>query len=121
MVDYDCPVSAATSSSSSITSPRTLASVMSYDHLSPVRRSFVLNVGMVDEPQHYQEVVKFLEWRNAMKLELDALQSNNTWTITPLPPHIHAIGCKWVFKVKYKFDGSIKRYKARLVAKGCTQ
>ena len=32
-----------------------------------------------------------------------------------------AIGCRWVFKLKRKHDGSIDRYKARLVAKGFSQ
>lgn len=32
-----------------------------------------------------------------------------------------AIGCKWVFKVKYNSDGSIEKYKARLVAQGFCQ
>ena len=31
------------------------------------------------------------------------------------------MGCKWVFAVKLKADGSLERYKARLVAKGYTQ
>ncbi|XP_059315764.1 uncharacterized protein LOC132066475 [Lycium ferocissimum] len=44
-----------------------------------------------------------------------------TWTLVPLPKGKKAIGCKWVFKIKHKADGSIERYKARLVLKGYTQ
>ena len=56
-----------------------------------------------------------------MQTELDALQANQTWVMTTLPPGKVPIGCKWVFKIKLKADGSIERYKARLVAKGFTQ
>ena len=30
------------------------------------------------------------------------------------------VGCKWIYKIKTHFDGSIERYKAYLVAKGFT-
>ena len=31
------------------------------------------------------------------------------------------MGCKWVFTVKFKVNGSIERHKARLATKGYTQ
>lgn len=65
--------------------------------------------------------MRFPEWRQAMTLELDALKSNDTWSVVPLPTDKHTIGCKWVYKVKYKSNGSVERHKDRLVAKGYTQ
>ena len=38
-----------------------------------------------------------------------------------LPPGQSVVGCRWVYKIKTKADGSIEWYKARLVAKGFTQ
>ncbi|CAM8948863.1 unnamed protein product [Rhodiola kirilowii] len=56
-----------------------------------------------------------------MEKELSALQSNNTWSLTPLPRGKNPVGSKWIFRVKRHSDGTIERYKARLVAKGFTQ
>ncbi|TXG48988.1 hypothetical protein EZV62_024863 [Acer yangbiense] len=56
-----------------------------------------------------------------MATKIEALEKNNTWDLVPLPSSHKAIGCKWVFKVKYHSDGSIERYKAHLVAKGYNQ
>jgi hypothetical protein len=56
-----------------------------------------------------------------MQSELQALQHNGTWSLTLLPTGKTLIGCRWVYKVKHRSDGSVERLKARLVAKGFTQ
>ena len=56
-----------------------------------------------------------------MTTKYEALIINDTWTLMPLPPDHKVIGCKWVFKVKLKPNGSLERYKVRLVAKGFQQ
>ena len=61
------------------------------------------------------------QWKRALNSEYSAHIKNNTWTLTNLPKGRKAIDCRWVFKVKYKADGSVERHKARLVAKGCSQ
>ena len=98
-----------------------LSSVLSYSRLSPTHKHFVMSITSTVEPSSYAEASQHDCWLKAMKAELQALQLNETWQLTPLPPHKTAIGCRWVYKVKHKADGSIERYKARLVAKGYTQ
>ncbi|GAU39523.1 hypothetical protein TSUD_222930 [Trifolium subterraneum] len=64
---------------------------------------------------------KFDCWKKAMNDELEALTKTGTWTLVDLPPLAKPIGSKWVYKIKYRADGTIERYKARLVAKGYNQ
>ena len=38
-----------------------------------------------------------------------------------LPPGKFVVSCKWIYKIKTRYDGSIEHYKARFVAKSFTQ
>ncbi|BBG92512.1 RmlC-like cupins superfamily protein, partial [Prunus dulcis] len=82
---------------------------------------FITHISHSVEPRSFSEANSDPTWQQAMRSELQALESNHTWTLTPLPPGKHPIGCRWVYKIKHHSDGSIERYKARLVAKGYTQ
>jgi hypothetical protein len=75
----------------------------------------------ITEPTCFSQAVTDPNWRKAMNSEFDALLKNNTWRLVPSSQAHNLVGCKWVFRIKRKADGSIDRYKARLVAKGFHQ
>nr|KYP75714.1 Retrovirus-related Pol polyprotein from transposon TNT 1-94 [Cajanus cajan] len=95
--------------------------IFSYSCLSPSYHHFIMFISSNTEPTSYAEASRHDCWVKAMQAELLGLQMNQTWILTTLPPHKIAIGCHWVYKVKYKSNGSIERHKAHLVAKGYTQ
>lgn len=119
LADYHCFSTSVNPSSSKITYP--LSSVLSYSNCSPDFHHFYCSISSNPEPSSFLQANKFECWKHAMNVELQALDDNHTWTLVDLPPGKVPIGCRWVYKVKYREDGSIEKYKARLVAKGYTQ
>ena len=83
-----------------------------------VRYSFLTTSG---EPWNIEEALSNTDWKMAMDSEYSALMNNKTWHLVPPQKGRNVIGCKWVYKIKRKKDGSLDRYKARLVAKGFKQ
>jgi hypothetical protein len=51
-------------------------------------------------------------WRTTMNSEFDALLQNNTWCLVLVSTARNLVGCKWVFSIKRKVDGSVDCYKA---------
>ncbi|RVW76052.1 hypothetical protein CK203_049190 [Vitis vinifera] len=53
-----------------------------------------------------------------MNEEMKSLQKNETWELGRMSTRKEAVGCRWIYTVKYKAD-VYERFKSRLVAKGC--
>ncbi|GJT10165.1 ribonuclease H-like domain-containing protein [Tanacetum coccineum] len=82
---------------------------------------FATTLNKFVEPSSYVDDLSDNNWIKAMNNKIEALYINNTWTICDLRVGRNPIGCKWIFKIKYKASGEIERYKARLVAKAFSQ
>jgi hypothetical protein len=55
----------------------------------------------------------FPHWWAAMEEECATLMSNNNWDLVLHPCSANVVTDKWIFKHKFKVDGTLKRYKAR--------
>ena len=78
----------------------------------------------IEEPTTLKEATnsqQALQWTEAANVEYESLIENHTWDLVELPKDRKPVGCKWIFKAKYKDDGEIERFKARLVAQGYAQ
>ena len=76
---------------------------------------------LVVEPNSYCKASESANWVAAMKAEMEMINKNDTWELVEQPQGKNIISVKWVFRVKYNFDGSINKYKARLMVKGYAQ
>ena len=98
-----------------------LANYLSFKNFLPTHKTFLSSLNTTTTPTSLSEVLSDKKWKQAIDAEMEVLEKNNTWDVVALPNGKKPVGCKWVYTIKYKADGSIERYKARLVAKGFTQ
>ncbi|KAL4030573.1 hypothetical protein IC575_008819 [Cucumis melo] len=98
-----------------------ICNYVSYDNLSPQFRAFTASLDSTIIPKNIYTALECPEWKNVVMEKMKALEKNRTWEICALPKGHKTVGCKWVFSLKYKADGTLDRHKARLVAKGFTQ
>jgi len=98
-----------------------MSNFVSYRNLSPSYIAFLSQLSGMEIPRNVQDALNVPKWKKAILEKMNALDRNETWEIVEQPRGKKTVGCKWVFTIKFKSDGSLERYKARLVAKGFTQ
>ena len=97
-----------------------LSSFLFFKKFSPTHKTFLTNLNTTPTPSSVSEALSDRKWKQAMDVEMEALNKNKTWELATLPTGKKPVGCKWVYTIKYQADRTIEHYKARLVAKGFT-
>lgn len=88
-----------------------LSQFLNYERFSPSFRALLASISSHFEPQYFSQAINDPKWREAMAKEISALEDNHTWEFTYLPPGKCALGCKWVYKIKYHANGTSPKKK----------
>ncbi|RVW87268.1 hypothetical protein CK203_037188 [Vitis vinifera] len=59
-------------------------------------------------PNSVQEALADPRWKVVMNEEMKSLKKNETWELVECPPGKKPVGCRWIYTMKYKPDGSIE-------------
>ena len=86
-----------------------ISKFVSYNALSTKCRAFTTNLDRIQIPKNIQEALEIPKLKEAVMEEIRALKKNETWEVMTLPRGKKPVGCKWVFTVKYKADGTVER------------
>ncbi|KAK4388163.1 Retrovirus-related Pol polyprotein from transposon RE1 [Sesamum angolense] len=70
---------------------------------------------------HRSSKPRRVEESNVVRVRGTIKKKYGTWELVPAAADKKSIGCRWVYKLKLKPDGSIEKYKARIVPKGHNQ
>ena len=70
------------------------------------------NIGAENYPETFSRAKSYKESNscyNAMKEEMNSMESNQVWDLVESHDGVKAIGCTWVFKTKKDSLGNIER------------
>ncbi|GAA0151400.1 hypothetical protein LIER_37282 [Lithospermum erythrorhizon] len=62
-----------------------LTNSLNCNRFSIGHRSFLAALTASTEPRSFKEAMKYPQWREAMKKEIEALEDNGTWSVVQLP------------------------------------
>jgi hypothetical protein len=72
-------------------------------------------------PKSVRAALTDSHWLAAMEEEYVTLMSNDTWDLVPRPRNAYVVTGKWIFKHKFKANGTLESYKACWVLREFTQ
>nr|KYP37400.1 hypothetical protein KK1_041410 [Cajanus cajan] len=78
-----------------------LSNYLSFKNFSPAQKTFLVNLNSTLVPNTLSEALFDRKWRQAMDVEMEALEKNNTWELVTLPIGKRPVGRKWIYIVKY--------------------
>ncbi|KAH0705722.1 hypothetical protein KY285_010259 [Solanum tuberosum] len=87
-----------------------MSNFLSYRNLSTSYRAFLSQLYGMEIPRNVQDALNVPKWKKAILEEMNALDRNETWEMVELPRGKKTVGCKWVFTIKFKSDGSLEKY-----------
>ena len=70
---------------------------------------------MKGDPTSLEEAMRSVysfKWQEAMKVEINLMNTNDVWDLDEIPNGTKTVGYKWVYKTKLDSRGNIERYKA---------
>lgn len=82
---------------------------------------FTSQLSYVEIPKNVQEALQVLEWRKAIKVEMWALENNQTREVMNLPKQKKTVESKWVSTIKYNSNGTLEGTKLGWWLKGLLQ
>ena len=88
-----------------------MSNYVSHSSLTSKFSAFTTNVSPISIPNNIHEALKSPEWKKAIYEEITALEKNQTWSMEELLEGKPTVGCKWIFTIKFKADGTLERYK----------